>query len=263
MAITKPGESQIFNYSGSIQSFVIPFDGLYKLDVLGARGSNSNGSGVGGAGGHSIGYKVLKKGTVIYVVTGGMSGYNGGGTGKTGGGNGGGCTHMALVSGLLATIGAANLSKVLIVAGGGKSNASNGGNGGSGGDLNGGKGGPNSNPGTQNAGGTGEGNDGNGSFGGGGTTTYKEVSGGGGGGLYGGSCGGFYQGGGGGSGYIGGVPTISFKGNTYVPSTSNGGNGGNGYAVITSVAKSVPPVYFGATEIIGIYYGNMEISDIK
>ena len=64
---------------------------------------------------------------------------------------------------------------------------------------------------------------------------------GGGGGYYGGgggcNCGFGVGGGGGGSGYIGGVPSFSYKGVTYSPSTSVGGNSGNGWAKITLVKK--------------------------
>ena len=88
-------------------------------------------------------------------------------------------------------------------------------------------------------------------------------AGGGGAGWYGGNTGGQEGAGGGGSGYIGGVPTIEYKGQTYTPSTVSGYNLGNGAAVITLIQKSAPSVYLGSREISAIYYGTRDITDIK
>jgi len=125
------------------------------------------------------------------------------------------------MSGTLAQIGAANLGKILIVAGGGGGGAYHANNtecyGGPGGgasgsigfDENGGWA-TNSQPGTQTSGYA---------FGQGGPATDWGSAGGG--GLYGGT--GVYSGcGPGGSGYIGGVPSFTYNGVTYSPSTSNG-----------------------------------------
>lgn len=53
------------------------------------------------------------------------------------------------------------------------------------------------------------------------------------GGYYGGNVG--YVCGGGGSGWLGGVPSITYKGTTYNSSTSNGVNSGNGKAKISYI----------------------------
>lgn len=86
-----------------------------------------------------------------------------------------------------------------------------------------------------------------------------------------GAGGGWYSGGeanqagasGGGSGYIGGVPTFTYNGKIYEPSTISGLNNGNGAAVITLIQRSAPSVYLGSREISAIYYGTRDITDIK
>ena len=87
--------------------------------------------------------------------------------------------------------------------------------------------------------------------------------GGGGGGLYGGYAI-HSQSGSGGSGYIGGVAEFSYKGVTYTPSTTNGGNavGAHGSATITLVEKAIV-AYIGDTPIITMYLGDKEIEDIS
>lgn len=252
-----------FAYTGTIQEYIIPYTGLYKLEVWGGNGGNG-----GGAGGYSLGYKKLKKNTILYIVNGGSGGscdigdagykqatgcgggYNGGGQGtaqnwsgcaKTSGG-GGGATHIALVTGLLSAIGYTDFvtnGKGLIVAGGGGGRSSyEGGVGGTGGGLS-GTAGSNNNSYSNGSGGT---QTSGASFGaGGGTARYGGYddpvpSSGGGGGFYGGN-GGFYGSAGGGSGWIGGVPEFTYKGTTYVPSTSNGANGGTGKAKISFITK--------------------------
>ena len=289
MAITKAGESQSFGYTGGMQSFTAPFDGLYQMEVYGAVGGNNtynmgNRSGTGGYGGTATGYTLLKKGTVLYICCGGAGthntsgetgvsgGYNGGGSVNHNyykGASGGGSTHIATVAGTLSNIGAGNLSKILIIAGGGGGAAAEY-NGGSGGGTVGGTGSHKSESGedapivatggNQSSGGTGYYN---GTFGQGGAGGHGYYGGAGGGGLYGGGGGQMVAAGGGGSGYIGGVPAITYRGITYSPSWSNGVNGGNGSAKITLIQKSVPPVYLGTAEISGIFLGSTEIVDIK
>lgn len=104
-------------------TYEIPEDGYYQLEVWGASGGNYN-SLKGGYGGYSVGIINLKAGTTIYINVGGTTtslsgGYNGGGKGgsETGRG-GGGATHIATESGLLSTL-SSNKDKILIVAGGG------------------------------------------------------------------------------------------------------------------------------------------------
>lgn len=250
-----------FSYKGDIEEFIIPCDGLYKLEVWGAQGGGDNASSdtssaaKGGLGGYSSGYLEMKAQTRVYVVVGqnpsfsradnNPGGYNGGGTGYYKGNSGlwywaggGGATHIATVSGTLANIGYDEFvtnGKGLIVAGGGGGAFLDAGTpvnysyrGGSGGGL---------------TGGTIMRGDGAASGGSAGTQTtgysfgkgqsYNSgtgSSGGGGGGLYGGS------GGGGGSGYIARIPEIVYDGVVYPSTTLSGVNKGNGKAKITLIA---------------------------
>lgn len=282
-------------YTGTVDTINILKDGLYKLEVYGGKGgygySDVRGLiGYGGNGGYSVGYKFLTKGTVLYACNGGAGGdggprpassnhwegsgvrlpggYNGGGYAhrlnwyEGVNGSGGGATHIAKRSGTLRDLGSTN--GLLIVAGGGgggtsgtrKEDRNFPSNGGSGGGLTGGKGGLgyygwSGDGGTQTSGRA---------FG------YSEgcgdYAGPGGGGLYGGYSGGQSTGGGGGSGYIGGVPSIIYRGKTYSPSTQNGVNGGNGYSKITLVKKSVPLIYYGTGTIDAVMHGTGDITDI-
>lgn len=127
--------------TGKVEKFIVPENGLYKLEAWGAQGSNT----YGGKGGYSVGYADLTMGEVIYICVGGQGaedangsgvrtgGYNGGGDGRPyyyndgtkfndAGNAGGGATHMAKVSGKLAVIGFETFVTKrygLIVAGGG------------------------------------------------------------------------------------------------------------------------------------------------
>lgn len=245
--------SQTFTYTGGVQTLIVPTTGLYKLEVWGARGGYSSTYDVytNNKGGHSVGYKKLTAGTVLYIVCGGMGGqggegfygggYNGGGTAKVAGypahgSAGGGATHIALVSGTLASIGKVSFdADGLIVAGGGGGYYSDNYNGftsgGSGGGLSGANG--STSPNTGEAGGTGGTQNSGFAFGQGANGTNNQT--GGGGGYYGGNIA-YYKGAGGGSGWIDGVPSITYKGVTYTPTTENNINAGNGYALIERVA---------------------------
>lgn len=267
------GESKTFSYKGSVEEFTIPNSGLYKLEVWGGQG--------GGNGGYSVGYKVFKGGTKIYVCVGGKGsdvspfvdtginpgGYNGGGDGhntsygsagdqKRYGGGGGGATHIALVTGTLNGIGKTDFvdnGKGLIVAGGGGGSATNfygpvTYNGGTGGGTNGGNASSGGSGGGQSGGGSGTFGVGSGNSG--------NWGGGGGGGLYGGS-GGNEKAGGGGSGWIGGVPEITYKETTYSPSTSNNVKTGNGEAKLTLVESD--NIKYGTKDVV-VYYGTKSVS---
>lgn len=255
-----------FSYTGGIQTFTVPYSGLYQLEVYGAEGGYYDGSpstGGGGYGGYAKGYKYFDKGDVLYVCVGAVghnhrngdtgAPYNNNRTGRSSGysyGWGGGATHIATMTGELAQIGSSNLSKVLIVAGGGGAKYSSYA-GGTGGGTNGGSGGGSGGGGgTQSGGfGFGAGADPAGGYTGGGA------------GLYGGWRGGQYAGGaGGGSGYTGGVPSVTYKGTTYSPSMTNGTRSGNGFASITLIEKAVPTCYFGDIPVQTLYYGDIEVS---
>lgn len=291
--IKKIGDAVTYTYSGSIQEFIVPVTGLYKLEVWGAKGGNSKRSGIGGSGGYSKGHTILKEGTQLYVVAGGGT-YNGGGTVVPGSeaGYGGGATHIALRTGLLSTLNN-HLNDVLIIAGGGggggavaqsdinRYNANGGAGGGISGyagrsgdigaNLAGGSGG------TQNKMGSSGNANGLGETGGGfGCASqliitsdpwagHAKTAGAGGGGLYGGGHGGVYGGGGGGSGYIDGVPELIYKGTTYTPETQNGmNNEQNGRAVITLVdaEQGFTSLYLGDKPVSELYLGEKEVTDL-
>ena len=80
-----------FTYTGEVQSFIAPCEGVYKLEVWGAQGgTNSVANAKGGNGGYSSGYYTLSKKQDIYVYVGGQ-GKQASGTGSFyGGWNGGG-----------------------------------------------------------------------------------------------------------------------------------------------------------------------------
>ena len=298
MAITNEGDSQSYAYTGGMQSFTAPQKGIYKLEVYGAQG----GGGSGGLGGYSYGHVLLEKGAVLYICCGqeGVEAstattYNGGGGGKSQyfdltpnykptrtGSSGGGATHIATRSGTLAALG--STSGLLIAAGGGGGAAAGDGltsggfgSGGTGGGTSGGSGIGSS--GWTTAGGTqtsgyafGQGAtginawadyDGNANY-------ACNAAGGGGGGLYGGTVSpsvnnhepSSKSGGGGGSGYIGGVPSLTYFGTTYGSGTSNGKRSGGGYAVITFVKKGELPVTFNGTTLQRIIFNGVEVGSL-
>lgn len=239
-----------FAYTGGSTQYKVPADGIYKLEVWGAKGGayySGNPTYVG-QGGHSKGYAKLKKGEMIYLAVGGAGhgssgGFNGGGRATGSGGSyssyygGGGCTHMAKLPGTLKNIGVENADKVLIVAGGGGggqkygSSADSSVKGGDGGGLSGVVGGGGIGAGQQ----TPSFEDTGLQFGYGGDGYYA----GGGGGWYGGNGGesgtGSNATGGGGSGYVGGVASFSYNRVFYEAETEAGVNMGNGKAEITFI----------------------------
>lgn len=81
-----------YSYIGKPQTFIVPIDGVYKLEVWGAQGgSNAYTASPGGKGGYSIGYYKAKKGDKLYIYVGGQgTSYNGNINGVAGGWNGGG-----------------------------------------------------------------------------------------------------------------------------------------------------------------------------
>ncbi len=241
-----------FAYKGSVETFTVPCNGTYKLEVWGAQGGlgyNNSGDNMNnrtppsaGKGGYSYGNKILTKNTKLYVVVGGSGtgsasivngGYNGGGSNASGssafyGGSGGGATHIATKTGVLSSLSSAtDRTTVLIVAGGGGGSGQFGSGGAGGGNTGGSGTGGYSKPGTGGAGG---GLSSGYAFGIGqnGTSYY---AGGGGGGWYGGYAGGQAEAGGGGSGYLN--ATLLIAGTTGM---QNGKQSGNGKAQITLVS---------------------------
>ena len=125
-----------FPYTGSYVQFTIPQDGIYEFEVWGGSGGSAKVDSLvaeGGLGGHSKGYKKMKKDEVLYIYNGGAAngtspGTNGGAygysytNGRQYGAGGGGATHVATKYGSLGYSNGVNYSNrecVLIVAGGG------------------------------------------------------------------------------------------------------------------------------------------------
>ena len=225
--------------NGAVEEWEVPCTGLYKLEVWGGKGRNNTTT--AGAGGYSLGYKAFNAKDDIYIVCGSgnsSNAYNGGF---------GGATHIAKVTGTLASIGYDSFvtqGNGFIVAGGGGSSLTTSQYGttcysGAGGGLNGGSAyysnydpnPPRAQGGSQTDAGTCTnytGESGTRGFGQGGDNW-------GGGGLYGGARGASWGGSGGGSGYIGGVPEITYKETVYSPSMQSGINSGAGKAKITLI----------------------------
>ena len=225
------------DYTGTEQTFTIPYDGIYKLEVWGAQGGTADSNYIGGYGGYSSGVISLNAEENLYINVGGQGtvcnglnykavttckgGYNGGGssiawyytdTNYSYSGSGGGATHIATSSGLLSNL-SNNENSLLIVAGGGggslkyQTDPKGDGNGGSAGGYIGESvaGCGTAGGGSQNSGGVyntcNSKNGSSGAFGLGGNAT-QNIGAGGGAGYYGGG-GSYYSIAGGGSGYIG------------------------------------------------------------
>ena len=243
-----------FPYTGNYVQFVIPQDGIYEFEVWGASGAAAKVDSLvaeGGLGGHSKGYKKMKKDEVIYVYNGGspkgtLSGANGGGNGynyassKQYGAGGGGSTHVATKPYGLGTNSSsgpsyANRSSILIVAGGGGGGGIDNGTahkGGDGGGERGGNGSGGALGGRQiSTGSSPSENFGMGDY----YSSSSAASSGGGGGWFGGNYGQYGQSGAGGSGYVDGVAPFTHNGKYYPAETEAGVNEGNGRAFIRYV----------------------------
>jgi hypothetical protein len=244
--ITPQPGSQSFEYTGAVQSFVVPSCVTsIHIEAWGAQGGTPNANSscggnpdVGGLGGYAWGDLAVTPATAFDVYAGGA-----GQPGSTGGFNGGGL-GCAVVDTCSTGGGASDVrpagtsfdGRVIVAGGGGGAEYSCGGQGGgAGGGLIGGNGtggddaASDAQGGTQAAGGAGGvGSGGSGSpgafgLGGAGSTLYH--SGAGGGGWYGGGGGGVDGHGGGGSSYLGGVSGVT--------GTNPGQRSGNGRVVIS------------------------------
>ena len=243
-----------FVYTGSYVQFTIPQDGIYEFEVWGGSGGDAKVDTLvaeGGLGGHSKGYKKMKKDEVVYVYNGGAAngtspGTNGGGggsnyaSGKQYGAGGGGSTHVATRSGALgygnsSGLNYTNRECVLIVAGGGGGGGIDNGaihKGGHGGGERGGDGSGGALGGRQISTGSSPSTN----FGYAPTYSYSNTAeSGGGGGWFGGNYGLRGESGAGGSGYVGGVAPFTHNGKYYPAETEAGVNEGNGKAFIRYV----------------------------
>ena len=216
-----------FAYTGAVQTWTVPYTGVYKFECWGGQGGDMQAgyTGKGGKGGYAYGEKKLIAGQTIYVYVGGAGigyygtsnhygGWNGGGTCYQGASGGGGGSDVRTTLGDLNT-------RFIVAGGGGGSNDST--NGGDGGGLTGGIGQNGAGGGTQTTGGSGWIN---GSFGvgGGAVSSYGDGGAGGGGWYGGGKANGYNSAGGGGSSYISGLSNSG---------TTSGVNSGNGKITIT------------------------------
>jgi hypothetical protein len=118
--ITRSSDNSVTNFSftGFQQTFTVPADDNYIIEVWGAQGGNATSGGIteGGRGGYCKGTIFLTAGTILYVYVGGQNGYNGGGAGGVAigtesGAPGGGASDVRL--------GGNTLFDRIIVAGGG------------------------------------------------------------------------------------------------------------------------------------------------
>ena len=243
-----------FVYTGSYVQFTIPQDGIYEFEVWGGSGGDAKVDALvaeGGLGGHSKGYKKMKKDEVLYIYNGGAAngtspGTNGGGggsnyaSGKQYGAGGGGSTHVATRSGALgygnsSGLNYTNRECVLIVAGGGGGGGIDNGaihKGGHGGGERGGDGSGGALGGRQISTGSSPSTN----FGYAPTYSYSNTAeSGGGGGWFGGNYGLRGESGAGGSGYVGGVAPFTHNGKYYPAETEAGVNEGHGRAFIRYV----------------------------
>lgn len=267
--VTVIESTTLFTYNGTSQGYVVPIDGLYKIEVWGAQGGTVGDNAQGGKGGYTTGQISLSKGQTLDVYVGGQGsfskneivngGFNGGGASgygsDTSGASGGGASDVRL--------GGSSLENRIIVAGGGggagsRNDSSDPSNGGAGGGTTGLAGtystaSYNGTPGTDTSGGlaatyttsvttlpT------NGSLGlGGNGGSYSDAFGGGGGGAgyYGGGGGIRYGTGAGGSGYCGSMLNCTtYDGTQSFLSTdgisSETGHSGNGTVKISLISIS-------------------------
>ena len=82
-----------FDYTGDVQSFTVPCNGTYKVELWGSGAGISTSASFRspGQGGYTKGDINLNKNSNIYLYVGGMSGYNSGAMGAS---NGGGATDV-------------------------------------------------------------------------------------------------------------------------------------------------------------------------
>lgn len=265
----------------SVSSFTAPKKGVYRFDLKGSGGTNGTAS--GGAGGYTVGYKVMEAGETVYV------------------GAGGTCSAAFVSAGYGASLAAAGSPLFIAGAGGagghikrGSADDINAYAGGSGGGPSGaaapqgGAGG-----GTDKAGGAAYqstshkvGNGANGAYGTGGAGGGMGYSNGyayggrGGDGYYGGA-GGYGQwhdndttgtwgltamGGGGGSGYVNpGHKTVSVISGTFTSSTKQGDGapaGSSGSVKVTYAARTVLPVFFDKTQLERLFFNGTEVGHL-
>ena len=145
-----------YEYTGDVQTFTVPEDGTYKIELWGASGGDKD-QYKGGNGAYTSGLITLSQNSKLYIYVGGAGsetdygGYNGGGNIISGqsysGASGGGATDIRLEPGSWNNFNSLK-SRIMVAAGGGAANNRNrsvdeywygAGNGGSGGGNGGGR----------------------------------------------------------------------------------------------------------------------------
>lgn len=116
-----------FTYTGSAQTFTVPMNGTYKIELWGAQGAKADSGEDGGRGGYTSGQISLTKGMNLFVYVGNqgttkINAWNGGGVchqhnSSYCGSSGGGATDVRLTEGVWDN--AASLKSRIMVAGGG------------------------------------------------------------------------------------------------------------------------------------------------
>jgi hypothetical protein len=81
---TTGASAQTFNYTGSLQTFVVPTTGVYDITAFGAVGGNGAG-GTGGSGAEIGGLVDLYAGTTLTILVGGIGATNNRAVGGGGG----------------------------------------------------------------------------------------------------------------------------------------------------------------------------------
>lgn len=133
-----------FDYTGSEQSFTVPYSGYYKIEAWGAGEKGiTQFSDLAGTGAYTSGIINLQEGTIIYIYIGGNDGFNANLTKPSKYNYSGGATDIRLVNGAWNDI-ISLRSRIMVAAGAGAS--SHGGVGASGGGIDGYAGVPTTNP---------------------------------------------------------------------------------------------------------------------
>lgn len=106
-----------YAYTGNYETFIVPKDGIYKIELWGSGGEiyeNVHSETVG-KGGYTSGNIYLTEGEKLYIYVGNEEDFNGGGSGEAGGG---GATDVRLVSGSWDSFDSLK-SRIMVAAGGG------------------------------------------------------------------------------------------------------------------------------------------------
>ena len=105
-----------YNYTGNVQTLVLPYKGIYRIEAYGAKGGTASSRVIGAKGTKVVGTVTLNKNSNLSIYVGGQNGYNGGGAGNSVYGVGGGASDIRLN-------GTATSNRIIVAGGGGGSTA--------------------------------------------------------------------------------------------------------------------------------------------